>query len=226
MKTFIPLMLLFGLFIFTSCATNKMLTSAVRSNEITNLQKFEPVSYISLIEKANQAKYNDTLSTRSKELFSNVLNSFGVLIPLTGEIKVNETLTQQRLAREIEALCVAADEQKSLANLRLTPRLDSVLEVNGKRFGLITITTGFTRKRGNYGKQIAKGIGLGVLTLGMVYTAPVKSYSIVYAMIVDSEDDNVAFFRKSILADKDPLDESVLKKQVLEVFDGYFWSSK
>jgi len=223
MKGGLPLVLLVGSITLVSCASNKMLTSAVTAREITDLQQFETIADISLIEKANKEKYNDTLSTKSKELLASVLNSFADRIPLTGEISVRDPLINKRLAREIEHLRVSAEVQKSLSSIRLTPRLDSLLEVNQKRFGLITVTKGFTRKRGNYGKQIANGIGLGILTLGMVYTTPVKSYSVVYAMIVDAENNNIAFFNKSFFPEGEPLDEVVLKQQVLDIFAGYFW---
>jgi len=200
-----------------------MLTSKVKAHEITDLQRFETLSHISLIEQGNRLIYNDTLSLKSSKLFSDVLMSMDDRIPLTGDITVGDRFTQIKLAKEIGHLCTTADRQKSIANLRLTPTLDSLLETNDKRFGLLTITTGFTRAKGNYGRQVAKGVGLGILTLGTVYTSPIKASSTVYVMIVDSKDNNVAFFRKSLLGDAQPLEEKILRKQVQQIFNGYFW---
>jgi len=200
-----------------------MLTSKVKAHEITDLQRFETLSHISLIEQGNRLIYNDTLSLKSSKLFSDVLMSMDDRIPLTGDITVGDRFTQIKLAKEIGHLCTTADRQKSVANLRLTPTLDSLLETNDKRFGLLTITTGFTRAKGNYGRQVAKGVGLGILTLGTVYTSPIKASSTVYVMIVDSKDNNVAFFRKSLLGDAQPLEEKILRKQVQQIFNGYFW---
>jgi hypothetical protein len=45
-------------------------------------------------------------------------------------------------------------------------------------------------------------------------------------MIVDSKENNVAFFRKSFRQDMEPLDQAVLAKQYKQIFDGYFWTSK
>lgn len=42
-------------------------------------------------------------------------------------------------------------------------------------------------------------------------------------MIIDSKNNNIAFFRKSFLNDKDPLILTVLKKQIHDIFSGYFW---
>ena len=66
------------------------------------------------------------------------------------------------------------------------------------------------------------GAALGILTLGMYYQTPIKAYSTIYVMIVDSRDNNVAFFRKSYLQDREPIDESVLVKQYNKIFEGYF----
>ena len=216
---------LLSAFILASCTTMKLLTSTVKPNEITNLQKFETLSFITLIEKGNRGKHNDTLSNKSKELFSGVLDSFENRIHLTGDIYVFDLLTRGKIEKEIEYLCTTADRQKSISKLKLPRTLDSLLETSQNRFGLITVTTGFTRIRGNYGKQIAKGIGLGILTLGMVYSSPIKAHSTVYVAIIDSKDNNIAFFRKSFLQDKEPLNEVVLRKQVQDIFSGYFWPS-
>ena len=135
-----------------------------------------------------------------------------------------DTAIRNSLEKEYEFLILSADRTKNITNLKITPTIDKVLEANDTRFGLLIINTGFTRIKGNYGKEVAKGALLGVLTLGMYYQTPIKAYSTIYAMIVDSKEDNVAFFRKSYLQDQEPLDESVLTKQIKKIFEGYFWT--
>jgi len=198
------------------------LTSDVKPSEVKELQKFQTFAYISLIESGNRGKFNDTISNKSKEIFSEALHSFNNKIPITGEISVSDTIIENKIEKEIKFLCISADKQRSISNLKITPILDSLLENRDKRFGLITVTTGFTRTKGNYGGQIAKGAAMGILTLGMYYQTPIKANSTVYAMIVDSIDNNVAFFRKSFLQDKEPLDKTVLTNQIQKIFENYF----
>ncbi len=205
-----------------SCTTSKALTSKVLPTEVNDIQRFETFSYITLIEAGNKGKLNDTLSRKVKEIFHEALTSFSS-IPLTGTIYAKDITVQKEIEREVEYLCLSADSQRSISGLKLTPVLDSLLDVGGKRFGLITITTGFTRAKGNYGGQIAKGAAIGILTLGLGTQTPIKATSTVYAMIVDAKDNNVAFFRKSFLQDKEPLDKSIMTKQIQKIFDGYFW---
>jgi hypothetical protein len=213
-----------GLAFLTSCSP-RFLSSAVKPAEVQDLQKFETLSYISLIEKGNRGMVNDTISNTSKEVLHKVLASFNK-IPVTGQIIVSDPSVNEKLQLAIANLCISADRQRAIVNLTLPRILDSLLEEKGKRFGLLTITTGFTRTKRNYGGQMAKGVAMGVLTLGMFYQTPVKANSTIYAMIVDAQENNVAFFRKSALQDKEPLNEAVLKRQLQTLFENYFWAKE
>jgi hypothetical protein len=217
--------LILSCFILSSCTATKLLTSNVKPIEVTDLKLLEPFSYISMIKKGNRGQLDDSISFISKQLILKVLENYKGQIPLTGEIILSDTAISNSLKKEYELLILTADKTKNITNLKITPTIDKILEANDTRFGLVIINTGFTRKKGNYGKEIAKGAALGILTLGMYYQTPIKAYSTIYAMIVDSKEDNVAFFRKSFLQDMEPLDESVLKKQFKKIFDGYFWTS-
>ncbi|HOD62394.1 MAG TPA: hypothetical protein PKG96_09890 [Bacilli bacterium] len=212
--------------ILSSCTATKLLTSNVQPTEVTNLKLLEPYSYISMIKKGNRGQLDDSISSISKQLNINVLKSFNGQIPITGDIILIDSTINKDLEKECENLILTAERNKSISNLKITPTLDKILEANDTRFGLIIICTGFTRLKGNYGKEIAKGAALGILTLGMYYQIPVKAYSTIYAMIVDSKEDNVAFYRKSFKQDLEPLDQEVLTNQYKKIFEGYFWTTK
>lgn len=207
-----------------SCTATKPLTSHVSPGEVTGLKLLEPFAYMEMIEKGNKARLNDSISDISKQLNMQVLKSMNDQIPISGDIILKDPEINKSLEQEYEYLMVSAERDKSISNLKITPTLDKILEANDTRFGLIIVSSGFTRVKGNYAKQILKGGALGILTLGMYYQAPVKAYSTLYAMIVDSKDDNIAFFRKSFLPDREPLDPTVLTKQYKKIFDGYFLS--
>ena len=218
--------LILSCIILSSCTATRILTSNVKPAEITNLKLLEPYSYISMIKKGNRGQLDDSVSSISKELNIKVLKSFIGQLPITGNIILTDSAINKTLEKEYENLVLTADRNKNIANLKITPILDKILEANDTRFGLIVICTGFTRLKGNYGKEIVKGAALGILTLGMYYQTPIKAYSTIYAMIVDSKEDNVAFYRKSFKQDLEPLDQSVLTNQYKTIFEGYFWSQK
>ena len=208
-----------------SCTTTRLFTSGVKPAEIQDLQKFETISYISLIQKGNMGKLNDSVSAVSKAIFDEALSSFGNKIPVSGEINTGNPNLRKRLQKEIESLILSADKHKKIETLKLTPVIDSLLEANGKRFGLLTVTSGFTREKGNYGKQVAKGAAVGLLTLGMAYQTPIKANSTVYAMIVDAQENNIAFYKKSFV-EADPLTKEVLTKQLNKLFESYSWAKE
>ena len=215
-----------SLLILSSCTATKLLTSNVKPAEVTDLKLLEPYSYISMIKKGNRGGIDDSISSTSKQLLFKVLESYKGQLPLTGKIILSDTVINKTLEKEYEYLMLTADRTTSITNLKITPTLDKILEVNETRFGLIIICTGFTRVKGNYGKEIVKGAALGILTLGMYYQTPIKAYSNIYAMIADSREDNIAFYRKSFIQDKEPLDQTVLTGQLNKIFEGYFWTSK
>jgi hypothetical protein len=225
MKQF-SIFLILSFLILVSCTTTKPLTSNVNPKEVTDLKLLEPYSYISKISKGNRQQLDDSISTASKRHIIKVLENLNGQIPLTGKIILSDTSINKTLEKEFESLILTADRTKNISNLKITPTIDKVLEANGVRFGLITVGSGFTRIKGNYGKQVAKGAAMAILTLGMYYQTPVKAYSTIYVMIVDSKEDNISFFRKSYLQDKEPLDENVLTKQYKDIFKGYFLPTK
>ncbi len=184
----------------------------------------EPYSNISVIAKGNRGEKDDSASFMSGNLIIDVAEKFKGQVPLTGNIFLTDPDINSSLMKEYESLILAVQTIKDLSHLQIPPTLDKVLEANDTRFGMITVASGFTRVRGNYGKEVVKGALLGLVTLGMYYQTPIKSTSNIHVIIVDSQNNNVAFYRRSFLQDKEPLDEAVLMKQFKDIFTGYFIS--
>jgi predicted small secreted protein len=230
MKT---LSLLFAVlaFILSSCSTTELLTSDVKSSSVTDIQYFEPLSYVS-----GDKAHNDSLSCNSKQLISEVLQEFKDKISITGTIVVTNNSIKQRLEKDIENLLMAANDIKvlSISGIRITPLIDSLLESNSKRFGLITLAGGYIRTHSYNAKQkalqatsaIAIGVPLFILTQGSVHSSLFsgsnKVYSSLYVMIVDADQDNIAFYRKSS-KNADPTDKNVLRDQLKKIFKGYYF---
>jgi len=225
MKYFKFFLILIGC-VLLSCTATKPLTSTVKPTEVTDIKLLEPYSYISMIKKGNRGEVDDSISAISKQVNINILKSMSGQLPISGDIILDDSSVNESLEKEFEYLILAADKNKSITNLSITPTLDRVLELNSARFGLIVVCTGFTRVHGNYAKEIVKGAAMGILTLGMYYQTPIKAYSTIYAMIADSQENNIAFYRKSFLQNKEPLDQEVLKSQYKKIFEDYFWTKK
>ncbi|MDR1762473.1 MAG: hypothetical protein LBR64_00755 [Dysgonamonadaceae bacterium] len=223
-------LLLLAAVLFTSCSTSKFLTSDVKPVEITDMLKIEPFAYISLIKKGNQGEYSDSVSSISKSALNESVEIFRERLHLaSGEAVVIDSIDREMLENELHFLILSADRNRNIKNLPVTPVIDSLLTANGKRFGLIIVQSGFTRAKGNYNSQVAKGIGIGILTgiltmgTAAVYQAPVKSISTLYAMIIDNQNKSVAFYNKSVLQGKEPTNKENIIKQLEKVFEKYFW---
>jgi hypothetical protein len=234
-RTFDTMKILFVLFvvlvfILDSCSTTELLTSDVKPSEVVDLQSFEPVSYVS----GNKEMLNDSLSRNSRQCLNEIIQEFKDKISLTGTIIVSNKATKQRLEKDIEYLIMSANDIKllSISSIRITPLIDSLLESNGKRFGLIEVENGSVQSRWNYAKQTAVkitgsvviGLAISALTHSHFQPLPLshsdKSFSVLYVMIVDADQDNIAFYRKSS-KNGDPTDKNVLTYQFKKIFKGY-----
>jgi hypothetical protein len=221
---FVVLVLILG-----SCSTTELLTSDVKSSEVTDLQYFEPLSYVS----GDKEALNDSLSDDSKQLIGEILQEFKDKISLTGKILVTNNTIKQKLEKDIENLLMAATDIKvlSISSIRITPLIDSLLESNNKRFGLITVESGYIRTNNYNAKQkalqatgaIVIGVPLFMLTHGSFHSSPFsgsnKAYSSLYVLIVDAYHDNIAFYRKTG-KNGDPTDKNVLTNQFRKIFKG------
>ena len=208
----------------SSCSTSKMLTSDVKPAEVTEMLKIEAFSYISLIETGNKSAYNASISSRANITLDETLSQFRKKLRLSSkEIKMNNRFERKKLEDEVNYLIASAERNKSIKNIAITPVIDSLLSANNMRFGLIIIQSGFTRTKGNYGGQVAKGVGLGILTMGMYVQTPVKASSTMYAMIVDNKNKNVAFYKKTVSQDEEPTEKDVIRTQLYYIFKKYLF---
>lgn len=218
--------LLWSVTLFASCATSKMMTSGVHASEITEMLKFEPLSYISVIEKGNKSTFNDSLSIQTTKVLSETLGMFEKLPLVDMNHNTNDSLRMREIEKEINFLVSSVIYNKNIKNLTIPPMIISSLKEHNKHFGLIVIQSGFTRAKGNFGGQVAKGIGLGILTMGMYVQSPIKSNSSIYAMIVDAQNNDITFYNQSLLQEKEPMEKKTIEKQLNMIFENYFWQRK
>lgn len=208
-----------------SCVTNKILTSSVQPNTINNMGYFEPISYIHLVEKGNKSKLNDSLSKLTKTKIENILLTNMNKFHISDSIKFENDSLKKKFENEILYLTMIIDQKRTLKDITIPPTTDSILKINNKRYGLAIIIAGFERRKGNYGGQVAKGIGVGILTLGMYTPVPIKAKLKIYGIIFDSKLKNIAFYRSNII-EKSPTDSIILKKQLTRLFEGYFYTKR
>lgn len=69
-KTFLIIItvILFGGF-FASCSANRGFVSSLTRADIRQVQQFEPLNYVGIIEKGNNITHSDSLTEVAKTLF-------------------------------------------------------------------------------------------------------------------------------------------------------------
>jgi hypothetical protein len=206
----------------TSCVTNKYISKTVKASDITEIKYFTPLSYVSLIEKGNRSTLNDSLSSISKVLLDSVIRN-NTNFRIEKKINIDGIENNVKVNNELSFLIQTILNNRKLDGIKLTPTVDSIMKSNKQRFAMASITTGFGRKKGNYGNQIAKGIGVGILTLGMYAPVPIKSSFSLFTIILDSEKNEVVYYSRTMPVEKSPTDLKAIEKQYRTLFEGYIY---
>ncbi|MDV3752749.1 hypothetical protein [Elizabethkingia anophelis] len=217
--------LLVALVLLNSCAASLLTDKSVKPSEIKNMVNFEPISFIHLIEKGNKTKINDSLSMVSTQILNSIIVS-NTNPKVEKNIVIDNPEAKLRIQSDILKTMSEIIKTKKIDQIKTTPLMDSIVKNGNQRYALCLITSGFERRKGNYGNQVAKGIGIGLLTLGMYTTVPIKSNTSLYAMIYDAERSHVVFYNHIPLIEKSPTDKKNLDKLYHELFEGYFYKSQ
>lgn len=210
--------------VLISCGP-KILTTSVKPVEIKALNYFKPYSYIQYIEKGNKMNFSDSLSIIASAKVDSLLVRNKSRFRLTGKIDLADEVLNRRVENEIGYMAHLITQRRKVEGIPLTPAIDSIMENNAQRFALATVATGFGRRKGNYGGQVAKGVAVGILTLGMVVPTPIKSSLTMHAFIFDSEKNEIAFYTRSVPVEKEPTNPKIIEKELISLFNGYFYET-
>ena len=209
---------LFGGF-FASCTANRGFVSSLTRADIRQVQQFEPLSYVGIIEKGNDVTYSDSLTKVAKTLFEKELARSRTL-PVKGNIVIEDSIVNNRVQYEIYMLMNYLENNVKAKDIPIPPVIDSILEARNERFGLLAYNWGFTRTGGNYAGEIGKGVLIGVLTMGTMYTVPYKDMSKCGLIIVDSKYNNLAYVATAN-RESNPLKAETYQKQMEDLLKKY-----
>ncbi|WP_447643046.1 MULTISPECIES: hypothetical protein [Chitinophagaceae] len=176
---------------------------------------FAPISYIGYIEKGNKIEHSDSLSLLASHLLSSKI------IPLQTQFKTDSLLPSPDTATanilQYELNNIINDENFGKKKLMLPPYLDSLLMDNNHTYGILLYQNGFLRKKGNFGGQVWKSIGIGILTMGSYYTVPQKSSANMYLFLLDGKKKTIECIAQNSMDDKNPIEEKTIDKQLKNI---------
>ena len=220
------IVLLIILFIY-SCSVNRSLKTSTPTSEILSLSYFEPIAFINYVEKGNKSVPSDSLSVITKHKLDSLMHKHKSRLRLSNELTFENEISKSIFNSETGRLAEAITRQRSLNGIKITPVIDSIMEKNNTRFAMSVVAVGFGRRKGNYGGKVAKGIGVGILTLGMVTPVPTKSSLNLYGFIFDSKKDEVTYYNRQIPnKEVSPTDSESMEKLLLELFNGYLYEQE
>ena len=213
MRYAVSLAMLTGL--FTSCATTSgILRPGFQPLLIQEMPFASPVAQVSTIRQGNQLQLNPEASAESARLMHKLLVSHQPELHLRGELVIPDSL-QQQARQEIYQAVHGIEKRQRLETGAHMPILDYLLTGQRQRYVLVTATQGFTRLEGNYGKQLAKTIGVGLLTMGAMVPVAIKAKSDICLFIYDNQQKNIVYYNHTPPpAEREPLDEAVVEKQL------------
>lgn len=216
---FIIIAFALALSFFASCSANRGFVSSLTRSDIRQVQQFEPLNYVGIIEKNNNITYNDSLTKVAETLFEKELARSKTL-PVKGNIVIEDSIVNNRVQYEIYMLMNYLEHNVKAKDIPIPPVIDSILEARNERFGLLAYNWGFTRTGGNYAGQIGKGVLIGVLTMGTMYTVPYKEMSKCGLIIVDSKYNNLAYVATAN-RESSPLKVETYRKQMEDLLKKY-----
>lgn len=204
--------------LFSSCSTQGFISSVTR-NDIQQMTQFETLANVGTIESGNKIVYNDSLTEISKALFATELNNDKTL-PISEVFLTEDSIINNKIQYEIYFIMTCLERNIKPKDIPVPPTVDSILCSRNERFGVLAYNWGFTRSTGNYAGQVAKGIALGILSMGAIYTVPYKDMARNGIIIVDAKNHNLAYVT-TIARESSPLEAKTYKKQVRDLLKKY-----
>lgn len=223
MKSFIKATLLISVFTcMASCGpSGKLADPAIIGQMKHNIVLlFDPVSRIEVIGKDNLNAKSETASAEAQNLLKEKICTYDTGLGIDA-LHVSEDL-KEAYAIQDDIIALADwyinTNGEDLSYIEIPPTIDSIIESSGRRYGMIIYSEGFSRTGGNYALEIAKTVGIGILT-GYV-TVPFKNSSSIYLMILDSKTDRIAYNRCTF-GEYNPLSGKHVEKQFKRLFKDF-----
>ena len=215
MRYSLSLVLLLGL--LASCAASTgIIRPGFQPRTMQPMPYASPVAQVAVIERGNQPSLSAEASNESVRLMRKLLTSHRTELRLQDELVIPASV-QQQAEQEIYRAVEGIEKRQRLDTGAHFPVLDELLAGQSQRYLLVTATQGFTRAEFNYSGQLAKSIGVGLLTMGMLMptSIPSKAQSVICLFIYDSQQKQIVYYNHTPPnAEREPLDEARLEYQL------------
>ncbi|MDB5267241.1 MAG: hypothetical protein JWP58_281 [Hymenobacter sp.] len=193
-----------------------------RPADIPEMVFLQPAGAIGVIGRGNRNTPNPDASADASDALRQALLRHDEKLRLKSQLLVKDSLLRQAVLR------LAFRGSRELESYRKrpfsmpTPWLDSLLATQKQRYCLVSFVQGYTRTPGNNRGRIAKDLGIGLLSMGMVIPLSSQASTRVGVFIYDAQQHAVVYYKASIPAEKDPLAGVVIDRELTDLLTNDF----
>ncbi len=180
---------------------------------------FAPITHIGYIEKGDKIQHSDSISSKTTIILTQKIKDSQGSLDADSMLSAFDTTISNTIQYELNNVVNDENFVEKKKKFALPPYLDSLLMESGYTYGLIFYQNGFLRKKGNYGKQVWKSIGLGVLTMGNYIENPHKSSANLYLFLLDGRKKTITCIGQNEAQDQNPTDPKLLDKQLQTIIE-------
>lgn len=213
-SSFFPAALVLALSIaMTSCSPARFVRSSYVSAEMTDIALIEPLAYVetydhlATLTRGLETDFNDSLSVAVKANLRQSITNSADLVSINGyiplELDVANTL--------FDYVLTVAPNKELKANLNIPQSVGDLIRASGHRFALVVSVDGVAaanKKVGarNVARQTAAAVGAATAAALMGFTVygygvPAQSKTDMCIMVLDAENDNIAYFDRIEVSD-------------------------
>lgn len=202
------------------CGTTVPQVSTRKPAEVDTAYVYHMPSLIYSIDRGNRGNYHSLYSDSALSIRSQVFKEAANLPMQFSTLNFKNESEKWFFDKYLNSVINFVESKRKISKFTLEDTVANYLQSKNVRYALITFQTGFTRTPSNYGKEVAKSIGIGLLTLGTFIPVPIKANSTIICFVIDVERKNIAFYRRKLIQNE-PLESKIIRKQIKVIM--YSW---
>ena len=213
--------------LLTSCSTIRYYSEDLQANPMTDIPVLEPYTYIDYVagERELVSPMRDSLSRRANERLMQVLIDDPSL-PIGDVLHVDDDSICRLIGNEMDLIAWNCPSKRDVPLTTLPSVMQQFMEDNDLPYVMLIFHGGYVRSKTNYSSEVAKSIGMALLTtalsLGTVttYYVSAEQGSDMAILIADRDRHTLAYFNR-IRSEGDPLSQDHLARQLKQALRKY-----
>ena len=211
------LLLIITLGIATATGFVQRSAGGFRPGDIQEMVFLQPASVVSSIGQGNRATYDAYASADASDAMRQALLRHDEKLRLKTQLAVKDSAMQRTITSFTLRTGRALESYHKRPMPMPAPWLDSLLLIRKQRYCLLSYAWGYTRSPSNNRGRIAKDLGIGLLSMGMLVPVSYKAYTRVGVFIYDAQQHAIVYHKASLPVEKDPLAGVIIDREITDL---------